>query len=71
MGAVNYLVHEAFAHAGVQVEYMSCRKQPYPKQHGDFTPHINALDLVANMGHDGTQCISSSTTNWKEFLHNE
>lgn len=71
MGAANYLDHEAFEHAGVQVEYMAYRKQPYPQLHGDFTPYVSALDLVANMGPDGEQCISSSTTNWKEFLHHE
>jgi hypothetical protein len=43
----------------------------YPKQHGDFTPCISALDLVAHMGHDGVQCSSSRTTHWKEFLHHE
>lgn len=71
MGAANYLDHEAFELAGVQVEYMAYRKQPYPQLHGDFTPYVSALDLVANMGPDGEQCISSSTTNWKEFLHHE
>lgn len=71
MGAANYLDHEAFEHAGVQVEYMAYRKQPYPQLHGDFTPYVSALDLVANMGHEGGRCISSSTTNWKEFLHHE
>ncbi len=53
MGAANSLVHEAFFHAGVQVEYMAYRKQPYPEQHGDSTPYISALDLVANISHDG------------------
>lgn len=71
LGAANYLDHEAFERAGVQVEYMAYRKQPYPQQHGEFTPYVSALDLVANMGHDGVQCISSSTSNWKEFLHHE
>lgn len=71
LGAANYLDHEAFARAGVQVEYMAYRKQPYAQQHGAFTPFVSALDLVANMGRDGVQSISSSTTNWKEFLHHE
>ena len=69
LGAANYLDHEAFARAGVQVEYMAYRKQPYPQQHGAFTPFVSALDLIANMGPNGAPCISSSTTNWKEFLH--
>jgi hypothetical protein len=70
-GAANYLNHQAFAKAGVQVEYMAYRKHPYPQLHGDFTPYVSALDLVANMGHDGLRFICSSTINWKEFVHHE
>ena len=70
-GAANYLDHEAFASAGVEVEYMAYRKQPYPQLHGIFTPYVSSLDLIANLGRDGLSCICSSTINWKEFIHHE
>lgn len=71
LGAANYLDHEAFERAGVQVEYMAYQKQPYPQQHGEFTPYVSALDLVANLGREGRSCICSSTVNWKAFLRHE
>jgi len=70
-GAANYLDHEAFANAGVEVEYMAYRKQPYPQLHGNFTPYVSTLDLIANLGRDGLSCICSSTINWKRFIHHE
>jgi len=70
-GAANYLNHKAFAIAGVQVEYMNYRKHPYPQLHGDFTPYVSALDLVANVGSDGLKFICSGTINWNEFIRHE
>ncbi len=71
LGAANYLDHEAFAQAGVAVEYMAYRKTPYPQLHGEFTPYVSILDLIANVGHAGIDHICSGTTHWKEFLHHE
>ena len=42
---------------------------PYPQLHGEFTPFVSALDLVANCGRAGRQYIHSKTVNWKEFVH--
>lgn len=70
-GAANYLNHNAFANAGIQVEYMDYRKHPYPQLHGDFTPYVSALDLVANVGQDGLKFICSSTIDWKDFIRHE
>ena len=70
-GAANYLNHKAFADAGIQVEYMDYRKHPYPQLHGDFTPYVSALDLIANVGQDGISCICSCSINWKEFIRHE
>lgn len=67
-GAKNYLDHQAFEAAGVEVSYMSYACRSYPQLHGAFTPFVSALDLVANCGRDGREVITSSTVPWREFL---
>ena len=67
-GAKNYLDHEGFAAAGVEVDYLDYQKIPYPQLHGEFTPFVSALDLVANCGRQGISVISSGTISWKEFM---
>lgn len=71
LGAKKYLDHEGFDTAGIQVEYMDYQMTPYEQLHGDFTPYVTVLDLIANAGRDGHQYINSGTTHWKEFVHNE
>jgi hypothetical protein len=66
-GAKNYLDHDLFESQGVSVSYMDYRCHPYPQQHGDFTPYVTALDLIANCGREGLASIASGTRNWKEF----
>ncbi|HMW14274.1 MAG TPA: WbqC family protein [Pseudomonadales bacterium] len=68
-GARNYLDHEMFEKAGIRVEYMNYRKVPYPQMHGEFTPYVTALDLVANCGREGAKAICSDTMYWKDFLN--
>ncbi len=67
-GAKNYLDHERFEAAGVDVLYMDYRKEPYPQLHGPFTPFVSVLDLVANRGKEGRQVISSPAIPWREFI---
>lgn len=67
-GARNYLDHEAFENAGVRVEYLDYKKLPYPQLHGEFTPYVSALDLVANLGRAGADYISSESVYWRDFL---
>jgi hypothetical protein len=67
-GARNYLEHETFEQAGVEVRYMNYRKTPYPQLHGPFTPYVTILDLIANVGPAGREYIGSPTVNWREFL---
>lgn len=67
-GARKYLDHAAFEHAGVEVRYMQYRCLPYPQLHGEFTPYVSALDLVANCGRDGAHYIQSSTVEWRKFV---
>jgi hypothetical protein len=68
-GARNYLDHSLFESEGVRVEYMDYRKLPYPQLHGEFTPFVSALDLVANCGREGGGTICSNTIYWKEFIN--
>lgn len=67
-GARNYLDHAAFEAAGIEVHYMRYRCLPYPQLHGDFTPYVSALDLVAQCGRTGQQYIQPETANWRDFL---
>ncbi|MCY1540539.1 hypothetical protein D9M68_761860 [compost metagenome] len=71
LGARHYLDHEAFERAGVRVEYMNYRRLPYPQLHGDFTPYVSSLDLVANCGQRGGEFVQSDTLAWREFLQHE
>ena len=68
-GARNYLDHEAFERVGVSVRYMNYRCLRYQQLHGQFTPYVSALDLVANCGVEGEKLIHPTTTDWKDFLN--
>jgi WbqC-like protein family len=66
-GARQYLDHEHFERAGVSVEYLDYQKTPYPQLHGDFTPFVSALDLIANCGRDGVKIFASPAISWRTF----
>ncbi|MFK0273905.1 WbqC family protein [Ensifer sp. NPDC090286] len=66
-GARNYLDHDLFGQNGISVRYMNYERTPYPQMHGDFTPYVTALDLVANCGTQGADFVHSGTVDWKEF----
>jgi hypothetical protein len=68
-GARNYLDHQIFEDKGIEVRYMKYDCQPYPQLHGDFTPYVTGLDLVANCGKDGRRVIQSEAINWKAFIN--
>lgn len=70
-GASRYLDHEAFEQAGVRVDYMDYAKVPYPQLYGEFTPYVSALDLIANTGPGGIDCICPRSIYWKDFLSDE
>ena len=67
-GARHYLDHEWFEREGVQVEYIDYQKRTYSQLHGEFTPFVSALDLIANEGKAGARVISSGTIPWRDFL---
>lgn len=68
-GARNYLDHEAFEKVDISVRYMDYRIPTYPQLHGDFTPYVSALDIVANCGREGANLIQCKTKDWREFLN--
>jgi len=70
-GARNYLDHQSFEDAGIRVEYMNYEKANYPQLHGEFTPFVSVLDLIANVGKSGIDYIQSGTIYWKEYVSNE
>ena len=68
-GAARYLDHALFDRAGIEVSYMRYRMQAYPQLHGEFTPYVSGLDLIANCGREGRAFICSDTVPWREFRH--
>lgn len=68
-GAKNYLDHQIFEDEGIEVRYMKYDCSPYPQLHGEFTPYVTGLDLVANCGKRGRSFIRSVAINWKEFIY--
>ncbi|MEF2232208.1 MAG: WbqC family protein [Pseudodesulfovibrio sp.] len=67
-GARNYLDHEAFEARGIRVDYMDYALTPYPQLHGEFTPYVTVLDLVANTGSGAKRHINPALVGWKEFI---
>ena len=66
-GGRAYLDHAAFDAVGIRVEYMEYEKREYSQLHGTFTPHVSALDLVANAGPEGQEVIASGSVYWKNL----
>ena len=67
-GARNYLDHMAFEQNGMTVQYMDYGLEKYPQLHGDFTPYVSALDLIANCGREGVRFIHGNPIPWREFI---
>ena len=67
-GALNYLDHEAFEAAGVAVSYMNYNPLPWPQDHGDFTPYVTCLDLLANVAAEQAAAhLRPAVTGWRTF----
>ncbi len=60
-----YLDHDSFERHNIRVEYMEYQKISYRQLHGEFTPSVSVLDLVANMGVSGKAVIVSKSNYWK------
>lgn len=68
MGAKQYVDYEQFEKANVRLEYMEYEKRGYPQLHGEFTPYVTILDLIANCGKDGAKYLHSGSRYWKEVI---
>jgi len=66
-GAANYLDHQSFDDAGVQVDYILYSKTPWSQRHGAFTPYVSVLDLIGNEGGKAGEFIRPMTCPWREF----
>lgn len=71
MGGLNYLDHEDFEINGINVSYMNYKKQPYLQAHGEFTPYVTVLDLIAHCGVDGRKYMCPETIDWRQAKSNE
>jgi hypothetical protein len=69
LGALKYLDHDLFETNGISVCYIQYRCCPYPQLHGEFTPYVSGLDLIANCGKEGIQYICSKTINWRSLVN--
>ncbi len=67
-GAKNYLDHASFEAKGLTVDYIDYGLTPYTQLHGTFTPHVTALDLIANCGKEGVSYISGQSVSWRNFI---
>ncbi len=67
-GASQYLDHEGIEAIGAQVQYMDYQRRAYPQSHGEFSPYVSALDLVAHCGREGERFIGSGTVGWRAFV---
>ncbi|MAY06598.1 MAG: hypothetical protein CMO72_05475 [Verrucomicrobiales bacterium] len=48
---------------------MDYEKRKYSQLHGEFTPFVSALDLLANCGQAGRDVIAPRTVCWKDFTN--
>ncbi len=70
-GAKNYLDHNLFEESQVKVKYMVYDNQPYHQLHGDYTPYVSILDLIANEGKESINYLTSKPISWQKFISNE
>lgn len=67
-GAMNYLNHEAFDAAGIQVLYIDYSLSEYPQLRVGFTPYVSTLDLIAMTGPAARTYIRPRLVPWKDFI---
>lgn len=60
--ARDYLDVDAFARAGIAVEFQDYRHPVYPQLHGAFVPYLSIVDLVFNCGPESMRLLSGSAS---------
>ncbi len=69
LGAKNYLAHDLFEDAGIDVKYMNYDVLPWPQQTPEFTPYVSALDLVANVAPENRKAhLNPKTNDWRSVI---
>ncbi|MGB4827733.1 MAG: WbqC family protein [Paracoccaceae bacterium] len=67
-GALGYLDHSAFESSGIAVRYMDYQPLPWPQPHGDFTPYITGLDLIASLDAETARThLRPASMDWRAF----
>lgn len=66
-GALSYLDHESFERAGVSVSYMSYDHLIWAQSHGEFSPFVTGLDLLASAGPSACNHLRPACMNWRDF----
>jgi hypothetical protein len=65
-GGRNYLDHESFDAAGIDVMYLDYDLCPYPQPHGQFDPFVTALDVLAHAP-DPLSHVHARLIPWRQF----
>lgn len=68
-GAKNYFDYDLFESNNIKVEFMDYKRNSYPQIHGEFTPYVSIIDLIANEGVNGVKYINSNTKYWRDFIN--
>ena len=68
LGALKYIEYDLFEESNIQLQYMDYQKQTYQQLHGEFTPYVSIIDLIANCGKEGAKYICSNSVYWKDFI---
>ena len=66
-GGLKYLKHLMFDDSKISVKYMEYKLTKYRQLHGEFTPYVSILDLIANCGKTGKNVICSEAKYYKEL----
>lgn len=66
-GAFAYLDHAMLNAAGIAVSYMNYAPRPWSQTHGDFTPFVTGLDLLAAAGPTAGSHLCPASVDWREF----
>lgn len=66
-GALDYLDHAALNAAGIAVSYMDYAPLPWSQAHGDFSPYVTGLDLIAAAGASAADHLCPASVDWRVF----
>lgn len=61
-GARSYNDHDRFEAAGIDLEYQSVEHPQYEQRFDDFVPNLSVVDVLMNVGADGTHDLLRSVT---------